>query len=60
MRIIVLLGILALGIFGVIVFAHPLALLIKGILAIVAVLLIAVAVITVLEGITLGRKGNEK
>ena len=51
MRILILLGILALGILGVIIFAHPLALLIKGILGIIAILLIAVGVISLLEGI---------
>ena len=51
MRILILLGILALGILGVIILAHPLALLIKGILGIIAILLIAVGVISLLEGI---------
>jgi len=51
LRILILLGILALGILGVIIFAHPLALLIKGILGIIAILLIAVGVISLLEGI---------
>jgi len=52
LRILILLGILALGITGVTVFVYPLTLLIKGILAIVAILLIAAAVISLLEGIT--------
>ncbi len=60
MRILILLGILALGILGVIIFVHPLILLIKGILAIGAILLIAVGVISLLEGIIPRRKGNEK
>jgi len=51
LRILILLGILALGILGVIILAHPLALLIKGILGIIAILLIAVGVISLLEGI---------
>lgn len=51
MRILILLGILALGILGVIIFVHPLVLLIKGMLAIGAILLIAVGVISLLEGI---------
>jgi len=45
------LGILALGILGVIIFIHPLILLIKGILAMGAILLIAVGVISLLERI---------
>ncbi len=51
MRILILLGILALGILGVIIFIHPLILLIKGILAMGAILLIAVGVISLLERI---------
>jgi len=56
LRILILLGILALGILGVIIFVHPLVLLIKGILAIGAILLIAVGVISFLEGIILKKQ----
>lgn len=59
MRILILLGILALGILGVIIFIHPLILLIKGILAMGAILLIAVGVISLLERIIPKNRNNQ-